>query len=77
MMMGRFAESEGASRECPASAFEISACDPTPAATAPSTDVFTKSRREKVTDTPWIVDLRTKAEGYHGMVDGFTPDSVP
>src|ERR1700722_10696933 len=64
MIMGRFAESDPEGRWALATA--LVACAPTPAATAPSTDVLTKSRREKVTEAPWVADLRVNAEGYHG-----------
>src|ERR1700733_13608703 len=56
MMMGRFGESACDAWPCwpdSASALGIVALVPTPAATAPNTEVFTKSRREKVTTPPY------------------------
>src|ERR1700683_3655238 len=80
MMMGRLGESAGG-RGLPfsASTSGIAGCDPTPAATAPSTDDFTKSRRENVNvasrsmPAPTI-SLRAKREAYHGAERGFTPE---
>jgi hypothetical protein len=52
-MMGRFVEPESALGDAAsASASGMAAWAPTPAATAPSIEVFTKSRREKVTGSP-------------------------
>src|SRR5450755_3705606 len=55
MMIGRLGDSDGEAWPCwpfSASTSGMAACTPVPAATAPSTDVFTKSRRENVTSPP-------------------------
>src|SRR4029077_11174818 len=65
MMIGRFAESF--SEACPCwevCAREEIAPPATPPATAPNTDVLTKSRREKVMSSPW--SMNAEGEEYHG-----------
>jgi hypothetical protein len=53
MMMGRFGTSAGkAWPRSSVTAKAVSAFAPTPAANAPSTEVFTKLRREKVKEAP-------------------------
>src|SRR5260370_35580906 len=53
-MIGRFGASLPEAWPCwPLPALGASARAPTPAATAPKTDVFTKSRRENVMDPSW------------------------
>src|ERR1700692_2941390 len=60
MIIGRLEESLCDAWPCwplSASTSGTAECAPTPAATAPSTDVFTKSRRENVTSPPGFVRL--------------------
>src|SRR5450631_4486974 len=76
MMTGRLGESSLDAWPCwlsSASASGKAVCAPTPAATAPSTDDFTKSRRENVTSPPdrcsvATITLQAKREAYHGLV---------
>src|ERR1700722_6766222 len=92
-MIARLAESDGdrwAGWPLSATASGIAAGTPTPAATAPNTDVFTKSRRENVTDSSQSVSparlnhaplrdehcCRRNPEGYHGRFTGDAPAVV-
>src|SRR5712691_11957843 len=93
-MIGRFGESGCGVRPgwpVSASASGIAAYAPTPAATAPSTDVFTKSRRENVKGSSGLLPAckqnrfhgegRTVLAGEAGRIAraamGFTRVSVP
>src|SRR5580692_6537451 len=69
MMMGRLYDPDCAAWSWVAADSSPWARVPTPAATAPRTDVFTKSRREKVMSSSWLVG---KAEAYHAG-KGFSP----
>src|SRR3984957_11517153 len=86
-MIGRLTESDGdtwAGWPLSATASGVAAGTQTPAATAPNTDVFTKSRRGNATDSSPSVSSsictriplrdersgRRKPEGYHGPFTG-------
>src|ERR1700730_5169465 len=88
MMTGRLGDSDGEAWPdwlFSASTSGMAACTPVPAATAPSTDVFTKSRRENVTSPPDRCsacqenylkkdnDWRCRRTGKH--ITGYKPDS--
>src|ERR1700690_4194073 len=75
-MMGRLAEVVGEAWPSAAWASEIAECVPTPAATAPSTDVLTKSRRENVMILLETMVLQAKAEAYHGLEQRLTPGGL-
>src|SRR6266852_4108172 len=68
-MMGRLYDPDCAACSC-ATCSSAWARVPTPAATAPRTDVFTKSRREKVISSPV-----TKPGAYHAAEGLFTTET--